>query len=290
MAFSVAIGGTEGAALPVPHGRERPRPGRPLPHRATRARLGMVAELVHATTGLPVAGGASTVTVDKDRRQIEVRVPHGAWNPGTSTVRLAAGVGLWDKGAGTYLAPAPGRGRDPSWRRGHSGRASGVLQRRLPRATSRYPDGAQRRRRRRRTRRGGATPQQGAALASGDITTLHADVDFGKLAAGVSDDSGVPKTGPIDRILASHFETAQGVDHTVNCLPAAPAAAASTARASTRATCSPTRSTSRRRPSRRRATGMTLLLHSLGAPTTTSSPSSVNQSQFGERGARLDHR
>src|SRR5206468_3228559 len=83
---------------------------------------------------------------------------------------------------------------------------------------------------------------QGEALATGDISALHADVDFAKLAAAVDDDmpgqpSGVPQTGPIDRILVSQFETAQGAEFAVNrfpgptssrCGPASRAATAST--------------------------------------------------------------
>ena len=42
-------------------------------------------------------------------------------------------------------------------------------------------------------------------------------MDFGKLARGVTDNSGVPKTGPMDRILASHYEPAQGADFTHTC-------------------------------------------------------------------------
>src|SRR5439155_1135452 len=66
---------------------------------------------------------------------------------------------------------------------------------------------------------------QGEALAAGDLSAFHADVDFAKLAAAVNDDmpgqpGGVPQTGPIDRILVSHFETGQGADFSVNCFPA----------------------------------------------------------------------
>src|SRR5262245_45708121 len=48
--------------------------------------------------------------------------------------------------------------------------------------------------------------------------------DFTKLAAAVNDDmpgqpGGVSQTGPMDRILVSHFETAQGADFSVNCFP-----------------------------------------------------------------------
>src|SRR5439155_3399868 len=65
---------------------------------------------------------------------------------------------------------------------------------------------------------------QGEALAAGDISAFHADVDFAKLAAKVNDDmpdqpGGVPQSGPMDRILASHFETAQGADFSTPCFP-----------------------------------------------------------------------
>jgi pimeloyl-ACP methyl ester carboxylesterase len=52
---------------------------------------------------------------------------------------------------------------------------------------------------------------QGQALAAGDISSLAVTVDFGKLARRITDNSAVPRSGPIDRIMASHFEPAQGV-------------------------------------------------------------------------------
>ena len=57
-------------------------------------------------------------SVDLARRQITVEVPHSEWNPGASTVRLAAGVGLWN--ALDEQLPAAGRGRqrDAARRRG----------------------------------------------------------------------------------------------------------------------------------------------------------------------------
>src|SRR4029453_4623616 len=69
---------------------------------------GTTASLTNATTGAAVSP-TPVVRVDTTRRQFDVRVPHGAWNPGTTTVRLAAGAGLWDAGAGTYLKPGPTR-------------------------------------------------------------------------------------------------------------------------------------------------------------------------------------
>jgi predicted esterase len=59
---------------------------------------------------------------------------------------------------------------------------------------------------------------QGTALASGDISSLAAFVNFGKLKRRVTDNSAVPRTGPIDRIMASHFEPTQGVDYSAHCL------------------------------------------------------------------------
>src|SRR5436190_360491 len=59
--------------------------------------------------------------------------------------------------------------------------------------------------------------QQAKELAMGDVTPFAADVDFGKLRSRARDDSGVPKTGPIDRILASHYSFGQGVDPSKVC-------------------------------------------------------------------------
>ena len=59
---------------------------------------------------------------------------------------------------------------------------------------------------------------QAQALASGDISEFHAEVDFAKLLAKTNDDmpgqpTGVPQTGEFDRILASHFSDGQGADY-----------------------------------------------------------------------------
>src|SRR5207247_9907294 len=58
-----------------------------------------------SSTAHRVAGLAPLGAVAPGRRQMEVRVPHAAWNPGGQVVRLAAGVGLWDKASGRYLLP-----------------------------------------------------------------------------------------------------------------------------------------------------------------------------------------
>ena len=59
---------------------------------------------------------------------------------------------------------------------------------------------------------------QAQALASGDISAFHAEVDFAKLQAKTNDDmpgqpTGVPQSGAFDRILASHFADGQGADY-----------------------------------------------------------------------------
>ena len=59
---------------------------------------------------------------------------------------------------------------------------------------------------------------QADALRSGDLSPFHADVDFAKLRARHDDDmpaspAACRRTGRSNRILASHFETAQGTDY-----------------------------------------------------------------------------
>jgi len=184
---------------------------------------GATAVLSDAATGATLAP-ASTASVDLARRQIDVRVPHAAWDPGTSVMRMAAGVGLWDTTAGSYLKPGatatatqPGgagtqgvalfnmafRSNEPVPKIYQPGTANtiaegGVLVK---------ADGSWWRER-----------QQGDVLASGDVSTFSAQVDFGKLASGADDESGVPQSGHIDRIFASQFDFGQGIDYNVKCL------------------------------------------------------------------------
>ena len=51
---------------------------------------------------------------------------------------------------------------------------------------------------------------QKRAIADGDLSGFFADVDFGKLRAGTDDESGVPTSGYVTRVFASHSEKAQG--------------------------------------------------------------------------------
>ena len=96
-AFTIAIG--DSAPQAWPHGA-----GVRSPAELFLTVHGDQGELVDAATGT-VRSPAPTVSVDGGRRQIEVRVPHTAWDPGTGMVRLAAGVGLWDETSGRYVAP-----------------------------------------------------------------------------------------------------------------------------------------------------------------------------------------
>src|SRR3954454_3066 len=268
---SIAIGGNPAVALPFPHGANAKAPA----DMVLTVHPGSPAQLVSAASGTPITP-APTVTVDKDRRQIDIRIPHAAWDPGSSTVRLAAATGLWDSAANDYLTP-------------------------LPTATSTQPGGSG----------PAATPtaffnvafrnnepvptigdvfnsakspawwrdkQQGAALASGDISAFHADVDFGKLQSAANDDGGVPQTGPLDRILASRFETAQGADFSVSCtVDDSNCPGPYVGRLQPYAVYVP------KQPRPNSGYGLTLLLHPLST-NYNQFTGSRNQSEFGERG------
>jgi predicted esterase len=241
---------------------------------------GTTADLLDAASGAPVGATPPTVSVDTARRQIEVRVPRASWNPGSSVVRLAAGVGLWDTSASRYLVPGaaadathPGGSGDlgtpPAFFNvafrfaepvpDFSSAASSVVK------PAWWRDRA-----------------QADALRSGDLSSFHADVDFAKLRAGTNDDmagkpGGVPQNGVLNRILASHFETAQGTDYSTTCGQAA------SCKGELRGQLQPYAVYVPRKARPAAGWGLTLLLHSLGANYNQFS-GSRNQSQFGERG------
>ncbi len=54
--------------------------------------------------------------------------------------------------------------------------------------------------------------QQSLQLTLGDVTPFAAQVDFGRLHDRVDDDSGVPTSGPMDRVMASRYVAGQGLD------------------------------------------------------------------------------
>ncbi len=280
-AFTVAIGSSE-APVAWPHGA-----GVRSPAELFLTVHGTTAELLDASGA--ARSPAPTASVDLTRRQIDVRIPHAAWNPGTGTVRLAAATGLWANGG--YLRPgllssasAPG---------GMSASGSGLFN-----VAFRYdepmPDVSmfglgvtiadaaaggilQARWWRERA--------QADALASGDISKYFHEVDFAKLAAKAGDDSRVPKSGPLSRIFASRQVHGQGVDNSRLC-GGIEAAGDEPVRCTGALVgqLQPYAIYVPRKPKPARGYGMTLLLHSLGG-NYNQYLDSRNQSQLGERGA-----
>ncbi len=282
VAYTIAIGGADGGTpRPFPFGANVSAPA-DLFLTVHPSGSRMVGELVNAATGTRV-GPALTATVDMTRRQIEVRVPRSAWNPSRRTVRLAAGVGLWDRTAGRYLLPGP---TADATHPGGSGAAVAPpaffnLAFRYDEPMPAVGDPAG-------TAESAAwwrDKAQGEGLAAGDISAFHADVDFRKLATKRNDDmlgqpGGVPQTGPINRILASHFEVAQGANFADYCFfgDSANCPGPFQGRLQPYAIYVP------EKPVPAAGYGMTLLLHSLGA-SYNQFLDSRNQSRFGERGA-----
>ena len=215
--FTIAIGGDPATEYAWPDGA-----GVKSPAQLFLTVHGTQAALTEAATDRTITP-APTVQVDLTRRQFEISVPHAAWDPDAQTVRLAAGVGLWDNANNQYLTPtatasasAPGgvapskaalfdlafRGNEPlpDWS------TMGL--------SSTMGDAAVMEK---------ATPcfwrecAQAKALAAGDVSPFYADVDFGKLLRQSTDTSGIPRAGAMDRIFASHFSWGQGVDFSNPC-------------------------------------------------------------------------
>ena len=251
---------------------------------------GASAEVTDATTGAAKPG--ATAAVDARRRQVEVRVPHAAWNPGTAKQRVTVGVGLWDAGANGYLKAGP---EASATRPGGVAPSNSALFNVGPRFDEPHPDPSQ-------YGAGvtigdaaaGAAVQaawwreraQADALRLGDVTPFAAEVDFAKLAAGADDDSGVPKQGAINRILASRHQFGQGIEPSRVCFDLAAGGSSAGARCEGRfvGQLQPYALYVPRKPAPKRGYGITLLLHSLSANYNQYS-SSKNQSQLGERGA-----
>ncbi len=154
-------------------------------------------DIVDASSGETLAA-RPTVTVDQVRRQIEVRVPHGAFNPiGKRDVKVSLAAGLWDRSADAYLLPQAMPDET---------RPGGAIQ--GDPTPSAFFDSAF------RFDEPFEAPyrdnDQKLAIANGDISAFHADVDFVKLAKRIKDETAVPQTGYVTRVYASHSEKAQG--------------------------------------------------------------------------------
>lgn len=184
---------------------------------------GSVATLTDASTGAVVTP-APTVTVDTVRRQVDVRVPHAAWDPGTSTVRMSMGTGLWDTAANTYLVPTATASTTRPGGASPTKAAVFNLAFRTDEPLADLSAGSFN-----NTTDGKAAVAQEAkfwrergqadTLRTGDVSSISADVDFAKLAGRVLDDTAVPRTGHIDRIFASSKSFGQGVDYSKDCAP-----------------------------------------------------------------------
>lgn len=279
-AFTLALGGAAGSTMSWPHGANVKSPAALF-----LTVHGSTVELLKADGSL-AGGDAPSLSLDRARRQYTVLVPHSAWNPGRDTVRMALGVGLWDNGKGQYMLPgAVASATAPGGAGTASAPAAFFNLAFRSNAQEPFPDiqgpvngvGTE------------LNPAfwrdqaQGAALASGDISAFFASVDFGKLADGVNDElpdqpGGVPQSGPMDRILASHFELAQGLDFSVLCGSSASCKGEYLGRLQPYAIYVP------KGAPPAGGWGLQLLLHSLSA-NYNQFESSRNQSQFSQRGA-----
>ena len=214
IAFSIALGGKTGSSHAFPFGANVSAPAQWFltVHPSGKRLIGV---LTSAQTGARVRGAAPAVRVDLRRRQITVVVPHATWNPRRSTVRMAMGVGLWNAAGGDYLLP---QSQADATHPGGGGASASPpaffnvafrTHEPLPSPTDGLAvitNAAWWRDR-----------QQGNVLATGDISPFYANVNFAKLARRITDDSAVPSSGPIDRILASHFEPGQGASFANEC-------------------------------------------------------------------------
>jgi pimeloyl-ACP methyl ester carboxylesterase len=275
VATTIAIGGTPGVDLPFPYGANASAPADLF-----LTVHGTSADLRAAATGKVVDAGVP-VAVDAGRRQIEVRVPHADWNPGTRTVRLAAGVGLWDAAAGRYLLPQPGSADAQHPGGGGATPNPCAFFNVAFRHAEPAPNPAQLATTELETATWWRDEQQGEALRTGDLSSFHDDVDFAKLAAGANDDmtgrpQGVPRSGPMDRILASRFSSGQGVDFGTLC-------GTTTCKGELRGQLQPYAIYVPPGRPPRGGWGLTLLLHSLSS-NYNQFLSVRNQAQFGQRG------
>ncbi len=275
VAFAIAIGGKKKLRA-FPHGANVKAPAQLFLTVRPKGKS-LVAELVRASNGKRVRGRAPRVLVDVKRRQITVRVSHKQWNPRRRKVRLAAGVGLWDAAKGSYLLPqAAATAAHP----GGAGTASAPAaffnvafrtHEPFPKVTEGLTAVTNAAWWRDRT--------QGTDLAAGDISGLHATVNFKTLARRKTNNRGVPTRGGMDRILAARKELAQGADFSESCI-----SMQSTCVGQYRGRLQPYAIYIPKKKKRPKAGwGLTLQLHSLSAPY-NQYLGSRNQSQFGERG------
>ena len=214
VATTIAIGELPAAPRPSPTGPTRPRRRSSSSPSTARVRT-----------------SCAPATRRRSRRRRRCRSTSGAARsrcssptapgiPAERKVRLAAGVGLWNKAAGRYLLPGDRRHRHPAGGRRRALRPHGLLQRRLPlpRALAAHVPSRQ------RVRRPGlvARPPAGPGAGRQPPRSLPRQ---GRLRQARGRGHRQParrspgecrSTGPMNRILASHFETKQGADYSTH--------------------------------------------------------------------------
>jgi len=134
---------------------------------------------------------------------VHVCIPYAAFDPRNQpSVRVAAATGLWDVGNNQYSIPQATADAT------HPGGAGNLVSpSAFFNAAFRYNEPL--------ACCGSENTVQGTVLRTGDLSPFFANVNFKALRDHVDDDmpgqvGGVPKTGYMNRILASHFESAQG--------------------------------------------------------------------------------
>ncbi|HVX70830.1 MAG TPA: hypothetical protein VHA79_14190 [Mycobacteriales bacterium] len=251
---------------------------------------GHSATMTQAGTGR-VLQPAPTVSVSVRRRQFTVEVPHTAWDPGKSTVRMSIGVGLWDRAHAHYQLPAvgPATATTP----GGGGAAPVGLVNVGPRLNEPWPSLAQPTETIADSAAGELVQpfmwrehEQAYELGVlGSVEPFSANVSFAKLARHVTDNSDIPRSGSTDRIFASHFWFGQGLDPTQVCSRIVPPTSVG-ARCKGRMVgqLQPYNLYVPSGPAPRGGYGMTLLLHSLSG-NYNQYATSHNQVQLARRGA-----
>jgi pimeloyl-ACP methyl ester carboxylesterase len=232
---------------------------------------------------------APRVHVSVKRRQFDVRLPHQTWDPHQRTVRMSIGVGLWDAATDRYLQPAIGPATKT--KPGGGSPTHVALVNVGPRYGELWPDVKQPTLTIGDTAAGGDLQsamwrehRQAAKLALGAVRTFSAAVSFAKLHRGVTDNSDVPKTGAMDRIMVSHFPVKQGLDPTQVCSAIAPPVSVGAAcKGRMGGALQPYAIYVPKGPVPKRGYGLTLLLHSLSA-NYNQFATSHNQSELGDRG------
>ena len=214
VAFTVAFGGKPGHTYGMPFGANTQAPADAFvtvhPHGKQ-----FVGTVEITKTGKAVT--TSAVTVDVLRRQITVLVPHSAYDPGARVVRMSAAVGLWDSANNRYLVPGNSATASTPGGAGFTSNASAFFNAAFRFAEPMPAFGTSILEQTADDPHWWRDAEQGSVLASRDLSPLFANVDFGKLRRSVTDNGGVPTHGYLNRILASHFEPAQGTDYGASC-------------------------------------------------------------------------